>query len=102
MLTQGAPSPHESILLAKSPTTAAIRVGDWKLMINGGAGEDESDKGAKKRATKKGAREPVALYHLSEDIGEKNNLAEKEPARLAEMRAKLDALLKDAVPSGAK
>jgi arylsulfatase A-like enzyme len=102
MLTQDAPSPHESILLAKSPTTAAIRVGDWKLMINGGAGEDESDKGAKKRASKKGAREPVALYHLSVDIGEKNNLAEKEPARLADMRAKLDALLKDAVPSGAK
>lgn len=104
MLTQGAPSPHEAILCAQSPEQAAIRMGDWKLIVHSGASLDEPDKGpaAKKRSAKKEAREPIGLYHLADDIGEENNLAEKEPARLAAMRARLDAMLKDAVPSGVK
>jgi arylsulfatase A-like enzyme len=45
----------------------AVRQGDWKLVKN--------------RA------EPLALYHLTEDIGERHNLAAQEPARVAEMKA---------------
>jgi arylsulfatase A-like enzyme len=34
-LTQGKPSPHSEILLNAEPNRGAIRVGDWKLVING-------------------------------------------------------------------
>lgn len=36
---------------------------------------------------------PVELYNVSEDIGEKTNLAAAQPARVKQMRARLDALL---------
>jgi hypothetical protein len=38
---------------------------------------------------------------LSKDIGERDNLAASNPAKVQELRAKLDELRKDAVPSGA-
>lgn len=52
--------------------SAAIRRGAWKLIH---WMEDES----------------VELFDLSKDIGEKANLAEKEPQRAAELRAELTA-----------
>ena len=51
---------------------AAVRRGDWKLIE---WAEDNR----------------VELFHLAEDIGEQNNLAEKEPQRVAELRAELAA-----------
>jgi len=48
----------------------AIRQGDWKLLENY---EDGS----------------VQLYNLADDIGERNNLAQQQPERVAQMRAKL-------------
>lgn len=50
----------------------AIRSGDWKLVENY---EDGS----------------VMLYNLSQDVGEKNDLAAAEPARVAELRGRLHA-----------
>ncbi len=44
----------------------AIRQGDWKLVKNN--------------------REPVALYNLTTDIGETNNLAAEQPDRVAAMK----------------
>ncbi|MBL9201585.1 MAG: hypothetical protein JNL39_13835, partial [Opitutaceae bacterium] len=46
----------------------ALRAGDWKLIRNGG-----------------GAWE---LYNLAADIGEKTDLAAREPARVAELNAR--------------
>jgi hypothetical protein len=40
------------------------------------------------------------LHTLAADPGETRNLADAEPERIKAMRAKLDALLKDAVPPG--
>lgn len=57
---------------------AAIRAGDWKAIR---WYEDDS----------------VSLYNLRADPGEKTDLAATEPARAAEMRAKLDKWL-DAMP----
>jgi len=45
----------------------AIRQGDWKLVKDG--------------------REPVSLYHLTNDIGETQNLAEEQPERVIAMKA---------------
>ena len=33
MLTQGGPSPHDAILCVQSPERAAVRMGDWKLIV---------------------------------------------------------------------
>ncbi|MFN0018446.1 MAG: hypothetical protein ACKVP0_09320 [Pirellulaceae bacterium] len=43
-----------------------------------------------------------ALYNLQSDIGQRHNLAEKEPTRLAEMRHKLtkvDKQVQDLMPA---
>ncbi len=55
---------------------SAIRVGDWKYM----------------QYYEEGRRE---LYNLKDDIGEKKNLAKRMPAKTAEMRAQLNAVLKE-------
>lgn len=70
----------------------ALRDGDWKVLAT--LDKPPPDKGnditAKSEADFKSA-EPLAfqLYNLREDIGEKNDLAAAQPARLAEMKEKL-------------
>ena len=93
MLTQGAKSPHDAILLAgTAPSRMALRMGDWKLLLNAtepGAGQ------ALPAGTAK-----VELYNLVDDIGESKNLAASQPQRARQMRTRLEAFLKDAVPPG--
>jgi arylsulfatase A-like enzyme len=80
VLTQGAKSPHDAILLAgMAPGRAAIRMGDWKLHVSAG---------------------DVELYNLAEDIGEKVNLAEAQPEKVEELRGRLAAFQKGAVKNG--
>ena len=106
-ITQGAASPHEDILHNITPIGGAIRVGDWKLVVGGqfseidGAGEG-AGKGAKKKAgagkaSADGSR--VELFNLKDDPNEKTNLAEKNPAKVKELQARLDAYTKATVPS---
>jgi len=109
MLTKGAPSPHDAILSVSTqgPTRAAVRMGDWKLMVSGNADADSGeDDGATKTKRKgkaaAGKYEPVALYNLAEDPSESKNLAAAQPDRVKAMRGRLAELLKDAVPSGVK
>lgn len=96
-LTQGAPSPHTEILLNSTPNTGAIRVGDWKLVLNGAVNAGEGD----------GAESPslvasVELFNLEDDPYEKHNLAEKEPVKVKELRARYDGLAAQAMPPKAK
>lgn len=78
-LTQAAKSPHEAILLSGTRFgQAAVRAGDWKLLHD----------------------RDYQLYNLADDIGETNNLASSNPAKLAEMKEILQRLLNNAVPSG--
>ncbi len=99
MLTQGAKSPHDAILLVQNPDRAAVRMGDWKLLMN--ASEDASESVPEGESVKKkSAANSVMLYNVASDIGEKTNLAEKEPERVATMQAKLEELLKGAVTPG--
>jgi len=108
MLTKGAASPHDAILSVSTqgPARAAVRMGDWKLMVSGNAdadgGEDDGAAKAKKKGkAAAGKYEPVALYNLAEDPSETKNLAAAQPDRVKAMRTRLAELLKDAVHSGA-
>ncbi len=92
VLTQGAKSPHDALLLAgTSPDVRAVRMGDWKLLVN------PSDKDAEEGGAGKADTEKVELYNLADDISEKHDLAATNPEKVKELRARLDAFTKDAV-----
>ena len=81
VLTQGAKTPHAEILLMGSrPGQRAIRVGDWKLLVN----PHEF-----RRAVKSSA---VELYNLATDPEEKHDLAAEQPERVKELQTRLQAL----------
>ena len=103
MLTKQAASPHDAILSVSTqgPSRAAVRMGDWKLIVDGGAA-DIAPPGKKKGKKAAGKYEAVALYDLSADPSESKNLAEAQPERVKAMRTRLAELLKDAAPSGVK
>jgi arylsulfatase A-like enzyme len=107
VLTQGAETPHESLLLCGTrPNQFALRVGDWKLLVQ--ADEKESDEGeipagrARRRAAAASAGTPVELYNLAVDSGEKQNLADQHPEKVAELRRRLDAWTKGAAKHGGR
>lgn len=56
--------------------SAAVRMGDWKLIERLETGR-------------------VQLYNLRNDIGEQNDLADKEPERVSQMRSRLHAWYKE-------
>jgi arylsulfatase A-like enzyme len=62
--------PHPEGLFWRFGDQWAVRLGDWKLVQAG--------------SRKLG---PVALYHVSEDIGEKTNLLAQQPGKERELRA---------------
>jgi len=84
VLTQGAKSPHDEMLLIGSrPGQQAIRIGDWKLLLN------PSQFKSKVKSS------PVELYNVVEDVGEKHNLAEKYPEKVAVMQARLKTYIEN-------
>lgn len=110
-ITRGAKTPHDAILLCGSPSRAAVRAGDWKLIV--GVGDADADttsaaadgtaaRGQRKanNAAAQRAAESVQLYNLTADLAETHNLAAEQPERVAELRSRLDALLDDAVQPG--
>jgi len=98
-IANGKPSPHEFILHNASPRNGAIRVGDWKLVLNGDVSEtDDESAVSKRKKAKRGAHDAVELFNLRDDLGEKINLAEGNPKKVKELRARYDALAKEAVP----
>jgi arylsulfatase A-like enzyme len=60
----------------KTPNASAVRQGDWKLVAAKGGTSFE-------------------LYNLADDPYEKNDLASREPGRLAELKARLEAIGKN-------
>ena len=74
---------------ATSDAKVAMRVGDWKLLATldkklSPRGNDITDED--ERVFKEAEMATFSLYNLRDDIGEKNDLAAKEPAKLAELR----------------
>ena len=105
VLTQGAPSPHDEILLNTTPRAGAIRAGDWKLVINGATGTAEEDDESpvpaqQKKAARKNRAPRVELFNLAQDLSEKHNLAAEQPEKVKDLRARYDALAKQAAKPG--
>jgi arylsulfatase A-like enzyme len=99
-ITQGQPSPHDAILLNTAPRVGAIRVGNWKLVLNGGVDdieEAENPENAPHKAARKRAREALELFNLGNDPYEKTNLAAQRPDTVRELRARYDKLARQAM-----
>ena len=83
--------PHKALYWRFGPQVA-IRKGDWKLVKGvGSAALQGGNRGAK--ASMDGAE----LYNLSQDIGEKTNLADQETAKVKELAADWDRWNRDNV-----
>jgi len=76
----GKPSPRDEVVYNVEPFRAAVRKGDWKLVW---------------QAT---LPTRVELFDLTKDPSETTNLAEKNPAKVAELQQRVDALAREAVP----
>jgi arylsulfatase A-like enzyme len=96
-LAEGKPTPHKEILLNATPNGGAVRVGDWKLVINGG--RQDGDNPAPKKKT---GPEVVELFDLAADVSESKDLAAEHPDRVKALRARYDAYLKEADPPRAR
>ncbi len=101
-IAAGAPSPHDAILLNTTPTSGAIRMGEWKLVLNGSANDSEDAENpaptaAKKSKKNRSAEESVELFNLARDPYEKTNLAATQPAKVAELRARYATFAAQAV-----
>lgn len=104
-ITEGKPSPHHEILLNAEPKRGAIRMGDWKLVLNGAAAASDGDAdetaarnkgGGKPGARKSGHR--VELFNLAEDPYERRNLAAARPDKLKALRTRYEFLAGQAAP----
>jgi arylsulfatase A-like enzyme len=110
-ISAGAPSPNDAILINSCPMNGSVRVGDWKLVINGQKADAEgpeeenarlSGQRPNKQAEVESKKERIELFNLATDPYEKNNLAGENPAKVAELRKVYDKLAAEAVPPLAK
>jgi arylsulfatase A-like enzyme len=76
-------APHEA-LYWRFGQQIAVRMGDWKLVKAPGANAAQGE--FQTKVTTEGAH----LYNLAGDVGEQNNLAEKEPGKLKQLAAAWD------------
>jgi arylsulfatase A-like enzyme len=96
-LTSKARSPHNAILINAAPKRGAIRVGDWKLVLNGDVADTEGDESNSNVAVAN-ASEGLELFNLASDPSEAENVAAKNPKKVKELRARYDAFAKQQVP----
>lgn len=103
-IASGQPTPHTEILHNTTPKGGAIRMGDWKLVVNGSDNfEDETPTAEQPAPTGRARRRQmqdgrVELFNIASDRSEKTNLAEKNPDKVKELKARYDVLAKEAVP----
>lgn len=81
------------------PASGAILVGQWKLVTNGSTGTaDAQALPGKRRARRRSGEDLVELFHLAEDPYEKQNLGARHPQKDQGLRARYEALARQAVP----
>jgi arylsulfatase A-like enzyme len=87
-ITEGHPSPHESLLLNVTPFHGAVRVGQWKLIHNGHVGAN---------ATAADAEETWELFDLGTDPAEKHDLSGQRPELVKQLKEELTGFAGEAV-----
>lgn len=88
------------LLVGRDPSVAAIREGDWKLLVNPqtkyGSDDKKSTASTDPVVAADGAR--LELYNLADDISETHDLATKHAEKVKELYARYLAFTRDAVP----
>jgi arylsulfatase A-like enzyme len=97
-VVDGAASPHEEIVLNCAPQHGAIRMGDWKLVLNGQNNTGDGEMSLSKALPV----ETIELFDLGSDPGEKHNLADERPEIVSKLRARYEQLAKEAAPYKAR
>jgi arylsulfatase A-like enzyme len=102
MIAEGKSSPRREILCNLTPKGGALRVGDWKIVIDSAARDANEEKSVGEAKAKKKKRETksegkIELFNLAKDPSEKENLAEKNSQKVKELRARYEVLAKQAV-----
>ncbi len=97
VLTAGAASPHDEIVINCTPLHGAIRVGNWKLVINSHINDGEIDPQVQAARL---ARKPerLELYDLATDMREKHDLSAEHPDVVQKLRARYSELAREASP----
>jgi arylsulfatase A len=93
LLLEGKPLPARTLYWGYN-SRFAVRQGPWKLVVNQPTNDAENPK-VKKAKAKTETVSVASLYNVDHDIGEKNNLAAREPARFGELQTALAAWKKD-------
>jgi arylsulfatase A-like enzyme len=78
-IAHGKPSPRKEIVYNIEPFRGAVRAGDWKLVWT------------------TPLPQKVELFNLAQDPGEKTNLAAQQPAKVAELQQRANALAAESV-----
>lgn len=97
-LTGGSFERQEPIVLNITPRGGAMRLGDWKVVVNGNVSNGDGDDASEFDTTKKEPAGSTELFDLTKDASEKHNLAVEKPQVLAEIMARYEALAKAAAP----
>ena len=97
--SQGEKPVRPYILQQTMSLAMSVRVGDWKLLDHKGSGGSRYDRdgewGMKQYAIPDNDPDaPGQLYNLATDPGERNNLYSKQPEKVAELKAILEATKK--------
>lgn len=86
---------RQEILVNASPRSGAIRIGDWKLVINGDRRDTEEAEDRSARA--QAAPEKIELFNLADDPSESRDHAAELPEKVRELRTRYDALARQQV-----
>jgi arylsulfatase A-like enzyme len=82
------------VLINASPRQGALRLNDWKLVVNGEVQTADEDEDQEPHA----GSDKIELFNLAEDPSETKNLALDHPDKARELRARYDTLARQQIP----